>query len=97
MSGQEYRGNEGPRGSKGANRTRLFGIVLLAVALLLWVAVPAVVLTPLSAGQKVWASSAFLVLGEVAFWVAALALGRGALRRYGRSLDPRDWFGRGRR
>ena len=28
------------------------------------------------------------------FWVAALALGRGVIRRYRRFLDPRDWFGK---
>ncbi len=76
---------------------RLLGIALLVVAVLFWVAAPAMVLTPLSAGQKVWASSAFLVLGEVAFWVAAAALGREVLRRYRRFLDPRGWFGRERR
>jgi Kef-type K+ transport system membrane component KefB len=84
------------RASKKPNRTRLLGVVLLVVAVLFWVAAPAVVLFPLSAGQKVWAGSAFLVLGEVAFWVAALALGREAIRRYRRFLDPRDWLGRGR-
>ncbi|MGI9121379.1 MAG: hypothetical protein ACR2FR_00610 [Rubrobacter sp.] len=35
-------------------------------------------LTPLSAGQKAWTSSAFLVLGEVALWVSAVVLGRKA-------------------
>ena len=57
---------------------------------------PGVVFFPLSAGQKIWAGSAFLVLGDVAFWVAALALGREVIRRYRRFLDPRDWFGGGR-
>ena len=72
------------------------GIVLFAVAVLFWVAAPAVLLTPLSAAQKVWTSSAFLILGEVAFWVAAVALGREVFRRYGRHLDPRGWLGKGR-
>ncbi|HVD34551.1 MAG TPA: transporter suffix domain-containing protein [Rubrobacter sp.] len=72
------------------------GIVLLVVAVLFWVAAPAVLLTPLSTVQKAWTSSAFLVLGEVAFWVAAVALGREVFRRYRRFLDPRDWLGRKR-
>ena len=66
-------------------------------AVLFWVAAPVVLLTPLSAAQKAWTSSAFLVLGEVAFWVAALALGREVFRRYRRFLDPRGWFGKERR
>ena len=82
--------------SKNRGRTRLFGVVLLVAAVLFWMAVPAVVLVPLSAGQKSWAGSAFLVLGEVAFWVAALVLGREVIRRYGRFFYPRDWFGKGR-
>ena len=63
-------------------------------AVLFWVAAPAVVLTPLSAAHKAWTSSALLVLGEVAFWAAALALGREVFRRYRRFLDPRDWLGK---
>ena len=88
--------NGEPRASKKPNRIRLLGAVLLVAAILFWVAVPAVVFFPLSAGQKIWAGSAFLVLGEVAFWVAAPALGREVIRRYRRFLEPRDWFGRGR-
>ncbi|HEX7169989.1 MAG TPA: transporter suffix domain-containing protein [Rubrobacter sp.] len=76
---------------------RLLGIALVVAAVLFWVAAPAVVFAPLSAAQKVWVGSAFLVLGEVAFWVAAAVLGREVLRRYRRFLDPRGWFGRERR
>jgi hypothetical protein len=60
------------------------------------VAAPAVLLTPLSTAQKAWMSSAFLVLGEVAFWVAAVVLGREVFRRYRRFLDPRAWLGKKR-
>ncbi len=85
-----------PGGSKTAGLTRLVGIVLFAVAVLFWVAAPAVLLTSLSATQKAWTSSAFLILGEVAFWVAAVALGREVFRRYRRCLDPRGWLGKKR-
>ena len=85
-----------PRGSKTAGLTRLVGIVLFVVAVLFWVAAPAVLLTPLSAAQKAWTSSGFLILGEVAFWVAAVVLGREVFRRYRRHLDPRGWWGKKR-
>lgn len=78
---------------KVTGRTRLLGIVLLVAAVLFWAAAPAVLLIPLSATQKVWAGSAFLVLGEVAFWASAVVLGREVFRRYRRYLDPRGWFG----
>jgi len=61
-------------------------------AVLFWIAAPALLLTSLSAAQKAWTSSALLVLGEVAFWAAAVVLGREVFRRYRRLLDPRDWF-----
>ena len=82
-----------PRGSKRAGLMRLVGIVLLVAAVLFWVAAPAVLLTPLSTAQKAWTGSAFLILGEVAFWVAAVVLGREVFRRYRRHLDPRGWLG----
>lgn len=66
-------------------------------AVLFWVAVPAVLLTPLSAAQKVWTSTTFLVLGEGGFWVAAVALGRKVFGRYKGFLDPLGWFGKVRR
>ena len=95
VPGDEENGES--RASRKPDRTRLLGIALLAAAVMFWVAVPAVVFVPLSAEQKVWAGSAFLVLGEVAFWAAALALGREVIGRHRRFFDPRDWFGKGRR
>jgi hypothetical protein len=85
-------GDEGLLSSKKAGRTRLLGIVLLVAAILFWVAAPAVLLIPLSAEQRVWMGSAFLVLGEVAFWAAAVVLGHDVFRRYRSFLDPRGWF-----
>ena len=90
------RAGEEPISSKKTGLTRLVGIVLLVAAVLFWVAAPAVLLTPLSTAQKAWTSSAFLVLGEVAFWVAAVVLGREVFRRYRRFLDPRGWLGKKR-
>jgi hypothetical protein len=90
------RAGEESRDSKTAGLTRLVGIVLFVFAVLFWVAAPAVLLTPLSTEQKAWTSSAFLILGEVAFWVAAVALGREVFLRYWRYLDPRGGLGKKR-
>jgi hypothetical protein len=69
---------------------------MFVIAVLFWVAVPAVLLTSLSTEQKAWTSAALLILGEVAFWVAAVALGREVFRRYRRYFDPRGWLGKKR-
>ena len=76
-------------------RGRFAGVALMVFAVLMWIAAAAVLLVPLSGAQKVWATSAFLVAGEVAFWVSAALLGREAFRRYRGRLDPRRFFRRG--
>lgn len=76
-------------------RARYPGFALLALAILMWALVPVVLLTPLSAAQKGWATAALLVAGEVAFWASAFFLGREVIRRYRGYLDPRRLFRRG--
>ena len=96
MNGPQGTGEEGaepPSGGK-PGRARFFGFVLLAFAALTWVAAPAVLLLPLPGAQKLWATAALLVAGEVAFWAAAVLLGREVFRRYRGRLDPRRLFGR---
>ena len=82
-----------PRGGS-PRRARYLGFGLLALALLTWVLVPVVLLLPLSAGQKGWATAALLVVGEAALWVSAVLLGREVVRRYRSYLDPRRLFRR---
>ena len=72
---------------------RFSGKALMVFAVLMWVAVPVVLLLPLPGGQKVWMTSALLVAGEVAFWVSAALLGREVFRHYRGRLDPRRLFG----
>lgn len=87
------KGVEPPANGK-PGRARYVGIALMAVAVSMWVAAAAVLLFPLSGGQKVWATSALLVAGEVAFWASAAVLGREVFRRYRGRLNPRRLFGR---
>jgi hypothetical protein len=86
--------NEPPENPRGGspNGARLLGITLLALAFLMWALVPVVLLLPLSGGQKGWTTAALLVVGEVAFWVSAVVLGREVVRRYRAYLDPRRLF-----
>jgi hypothetical protein len=85
---------ENPRGGSPKG-VRFLGITLLALAFLMWALVPVVLLLPLSGGQKGWAIAALLVVGEAAFWVSAVVLGREVVRRYRAHLDPRRLFRRG--
>ena len=73
---------------------RYLGFRLLALALLMWALIPVVLLLPLSAGQKGWTTAALLVVGEAAFWVSAVLLGREVVKRYRSYLDPRRLFRR---
>ncbi len=85
-------GAEPPTGGK-PGRARFFGVALMSFAVLMWVAVPAVLLFPLSGAQKLWTASALLVAGELAFWASAILLGREVFRRYRGRLEPRRLFG----
>jgi hypothetical protein len=60
----------------------------------MWALVLVVLLLPLSAGQKGWTTAALLVVGEAAFWVSAVLLGREVVKRYRSYLDPRRLFRR---
>lgn len=84
---------ENPKGGP-PGPARYLGVALLALAFLMWVLVPVVLLLPLPAGGKGWATAALLVAGEVAFWVSAVVLGREVVRRYRAYLDPRRLFRR---
>ena len=89
--------NEAPENPESGppGRARYLGIALLALAaFLMWALVPVVLLLPLSGGQRSWATAALLVVGEVAFWVSAVVLGREVVRRYRAYLDPRRLFRR---
>ncbi len=75
----------------GSSRKTL-GIALLAVSVLLPLAALVVLFLPLSFGWKAGVFATLAVSGEVAFWLAALVLGREVVRRYRRFLDPRYWL-----
>ncbi len=81
---------------KSPGRARYLGFGLLALALLTWVLIPVVLLLPLPVGQKGWTTAALLVVGEAAFWVSAVLLGREVVRRYRSYIDPRRFFRRER-
>jgi len=70
----------------------IFGVFVVPGVLYLTLLV--VPFLPLTTGQKVWVASGLVVAAEGTFLLSALILGREAVRRYRRLLDPRRWFGK---
>ena len=81
-------------GRKPDGRWKVGAAILgaLVIPTLLWAAIPVVAFLPLAGEHKVWVSGGLVVAAEAVFWVSALLLGREAVRRYRRYLDPRTWF-----
>ena len=75
---------------------RLLAMALVAAFIMLYAAVLAVPLLSFSAAQKVGVASMLVVSGEVAFWEAALILGRGGGSGYRRFFGLRRWRRRAR-
>lgn len=86
-----------PQGEEAPGRWRpwLLVLLLLVVPGALYTAVPVVPFLPLTTAQKVGLSGGLVVVAEVVFWGAALFLGKEAISRYRRLLDPRTWFRKG--
>ena len=74
-------------------RARVAGVALVVASVVLYAVAGALMFSPLSAGWKAGAVPVLVVLAEGAFWLAAFVLGRQVVRRYRRSLNPRNWFG----
>lgn len=90
-------GKTGPSTSKKTRQARLLGWTVLGVSAGLWAAVVVVPFLPLPGVRKAWTAGALAVAGEVAFWVAAVVLGREVVRRYRNFSNPRNWFREKRR
>ena len=78
----------------GGWRTWVLVFGVFVIPILFYAAIPAVATLPIPPGRKVAFSAALVVGAEGTFLVSALVLGREAVRRYRRYLNPRNWFGR---
>ncbi len=52
--------------------------------------------TSLPTNTKVIMASLFAVLGEVAFWVSCIIVGKELIKRYRKYLNPVHWFKKSR-
>ena len=68
----------------------VFGVFVIPI--LLYAAIPAVASMPIPPGRKVAFSGSLVIAAEGVFLLSALVLGREAVWRYRRYLNPRVWF-----
>ena len=85
-----------PAPSTGWRSWRAWVLVLgvFVVPIMFYAMLLVVPFLPLTTGQKVWVSTGLVVAAEGTFLISALILGRQAVRRYRRFLNPRNWFGK---
>ena len=81
----------GRPGKRQSRRSRRLGFALIIASAVLWAAILAVPFLPVTAVWKVGIGGGVAVVAEVAFWLAAVILGREVVTRYRRYLDPRNW------
>ncbi len=65
---------------------------VFVIPILLYAAIPAVASMPIPPGRNVAFSGSLVIAAEGRFLLSALVLGREAVRRYRRYLNPRTWF-----
>lgn len=75
-------------------RSRYFkwGIVLLIVCVLAFLAIPVIPFLQMGNGTKVTISAILFVIGEATFWAGALLVGKELLSKYTSRLNPKNWF-----
>ena len=76
-------------------RVWLLVLVLLVIPGALYAAIPVVPFLPLTTAQKIGLTTELVIVAEAIFWGAALFVGKEAISRYRRLLDPRAWFRKG--
>jgi hypothetical protein len=71
-----------------------WGVVLMIVCVVAFLAIPVVPFLPLSDGAMVILAGILLVIGEIAFWTGGILLGKELLKKYISRLSPKNWFKR---
>jgi hypothetical protein len=77
-------------------RSRYFkwGVVLLIVCVLAFLASPVVPFLAIGEGSKVIVATVLFVIGEATFWVGAILVGKELVNKYTARLNPKNWFKR---
>jgi len=81
-------------GPSRKSRLRNIGFFLVILSCVLYAGLLAVPFIPLDTGGKVAVSAALVALGEAAFWIGGVILGRELVVKYRQHLNPLRWFRR---
>ncbi|MBW4581074.1 MAG: transporter suffix domain-containing protein [Tildeniella nuda ZEHNDER 1965/U140] len=71
-----------------------FGFFLIVFSCLMWLAIVAIPLMPVTLAQKAVLVPGLLILGEIFFWIGALLAGKEVAQRYRHWLNPRHLWAR---
>ena len=76
-------------------RARIYariGLSLIVISCLLWAAILAVPILPLSIASKATTATILVIISEVLFWVGILLTGKELAHRCRRQLNPYYWW-----
>jgi formate hydrogenlyase subunit 4 len=67
------------------------GIVLLIVCVIAFLSIPVVPFLALENSAKITLSTVLFVIGEIAFWVGGILLGKELFTKYKTYMNPKNW------
>jgi len=76
------------------SRSFTWGIVLLIICVVAFLAIPVVPFLEMGNSAKITLSAILFVIGEATFWVGGILLGKELLGKYTFRLNPKNWFKR---
>ena len=74
------------------NWSRQIGIFLVILSFLFYGSILLIPILPLHTTQKVAVAPILALIGELAFWIGGVLLGKEVVSRYRSFFNPRNWF-----
>ncbi|CEG28456.1 transporter suffix domain-containing protein [Bacillus sp. B-jedd] len=81
-----------PVQQKNKSKMTMIGVALIILSCLFYAAILLVPLSSFSTGTKVTITAGLVIAGEATFWIGGIILGKEAVTRYRKNLNPMNWF-----
>lgn len=96
---KHFGGSEPARTSQPARKkaVRRAAIGMIVLSFLLYALLPVLPFLPLTLGMKSVAGGVMVGVSEIVFWIGAIILGKEAVAKYKKRLNPLHWFCCGKR